>query len=399
MKQTILILSYVGKAAGFVAALNSIPGLDPKTGVIIFFIASLLKDTANRIDDFLTTNFLPSTKGTSTPMVAAAAALLLGGLGLTGCSTASTSGTASAGLPSPTSGGLAVGSKGSSSTQTTSAGGVRWALIQAKIDTALLDVQKASAGLAQSGLVPAGKATDTVNDASTVSNALFTTLGTGTIDPTQAAAVAQSFHSDKATTNYVALGVMGTDLLIGLTKDLIAAGATKSQITAAQTQALVGLPTAVQQGVTAPPPAPASTTYQLHPVARDSAGSLGYSFEPRDQPMLASDPITAVADAVTALADIAKPLLDEHLTQQTDEECTQTMLRIQEAANADQAARGSQLAGLAARLCIDNGYPVGGLGDDESVPMGYVTALLAIAAERRRDTRKANDLVHALTTK
>ena len=71
--------------------------------------------------------------------------------------------------------------------------------------------------------------------------------------------------------------------------------------------------------------------------------------------MLASDPITAVADAVTALADIAKPLLDEHLTQQTDEECTQTMLRIQEAANADQAARGSQLAGLAARLCIDNG--------------------------------------------
>jgi hypothetical protein len=46
-------LSYVGKLAGFVSALNVIPFVDPKTGVIIFAAASLLKDSVNRIGDLL----------------------------------------------------------------------------------------------------------------------------------------------------------------------------------------------------------------------------------------------------------------------------------------------------------------------------------------------------------
>ena len=41
-------LSYVGKFAGLVTALDGIPFVDPKVGVIIFAAASLLKDTANR---------------------------------------------------------------------------------------------------------------------------------------------------------------------------------------------------------------------------------------------------------------------------------------------------------------------------------------------------------------
>jgi hypothetical protein len=52
--QTILLsLSYIAKAAGFVATLNAIPGVSPSTGVIIFFVASLLRDTVDRIGDFL----------------------------------------------------------------------------------------------------------------------------------------------------------------------------------------------------------------------------------------------------------------------------------------------------------------------------------------------------------
>jgi hypothetical protein len=46
-------LSYVGKLARFVSALNVIPFVDPQTGVIIFAAASLLKDTVNRIGDLL----------------------------------------------------------------------------------------------------------------------------------------------------------------------------------------------------------------------------------------------------------------------------------------------------------------------------------------------------------
>jgi hypothetical protein len=53
MPNTLLILSYIAKAAGFIAALNAIPFVSPATGVIIFFSASLLKDTVDRIGDFL----------------------------------------------------------------------------------------------------------------------------------------------------------------------------------------------------------------------------------------------------------------------------------------------------------------------------------------------------------
>ena len=53
MSNILLILSYVTKAAGFVAALNVVPYVAPSTGVIIFFVASLLKDTVDRIGDFL----------------------------------------------------------------------------------------------------------------------------------------------------------------------------------------------------------------------------------------------------------------------------------------------------------------------------------------------------------
>jgi hypothetical protein len=53
MSNILLILSYVAKGAGFIAALNAIPFVPSSDGVIIFFVASLLKDTVNRIGDFL----------------------------------------------------------------------------------------------------------------------------------------------------------------------------------------------------------------------------------------------------------------------------------------------------------------------------------------------------------
>jgi hypothetical protein len=53
MTNILKTLSYVAKAAGFIATLNAIPFVSPTTGVIIFFIASLLKDTVDRVGDFL----------------------------------------------------------------------------------------------------------------------------------------------------------------------------------------------------------------------------------------------------------------------------------------------------------------------------------------------------------
>jgi hypothetical protein len=53
MTNVLLVLSFVTKAAGLIATLNAIPGVSPSEGVIIFFVASLVKDTVNRIGDFL----------------------------------------------------------------------------------------------------------------------------------------------------------------------------------------------------------------------------------------------------------------------------------------------------------------------------------------------------------
>jgi len=53
MSNLLLVLSLVAKAAGFIATLNAIPGVKPADGVIIFFIASLVKDTVDRVGDFL----------------------------------------------------------------------------------------------------------------------------------------------------------------------------------------------------------------------------------------------------------------------------------------------------------------------------------------------------------
>ena len=46
-------LSFAGKVAGFVSALNVIPFVDPAIGVLVFAAASLLKDTVNRIGDLV----------------------------------------------------------------------------------------------------------------------------------------------------------------------------------------------------------------------------------------------------------------------------------------------------------------------------------------------------------
>jgi hypothetical protein len=49
-------LSFVGKLTGLVSALNVIPFVDPAVGVVIFAVASLLKNTVNRIGNLLDDN-------------------------------------------------------------------------------------------------------------------------------------------------------------------------------------------------------------------------------------------------------------------------------------------------------------------------------------------------------
>lgn len=53
MDKAIKYLSLVGKAAGLLGSLQVIPGISPQTSVIVFFVASVIKDLVNRIGDYL----------------------------------------------------------------------------------------------------------------------------------------------------------------------------------------------------------------------------------------------------------------------------------------------------------------------------------------------------------
>ena len=52
MEKALKVLSWVGKAVGLAASIDLTP-MHPKYGPILFFAASLLKDTLNRVGDFL----------------------------------------------------------------------------------------------------------------------------------------------------------------------------------------------------------------------------------------------------------------------------------------------------------------------------------------------------------
>jgi hypothetical protein len=51
--KTLKYLSFFGKIAGLVSALNVIPFVDPKVGVLVFAAASIIKDAVNQIGDLL----------------------------------------------------------------------------------------------------------------------------------------------------------------------------------------------------------------------------------------------------------------------------------------------------------------------------------------------------------
>jgi len=54
MKANLLkYLALIGKITGVIAGLGAIPFVSPQTGVMIFAVASILKDVVNRIGDFV----------------------------------------------------------------------------------------------------------------------------------------------------------------------------------------------------------------------------------------------------------------------------------------------------------------------------------------------------------
>jgi hypothetical protein len=120
--------------------------------------------------------------------------------------------------------------------------------LEPTVVSVLSAIQSASSKLAASGAVPAGKSTDVVNDASTITNALET-INTGAgITPQEATDVAASFKSNASTTGYIQLAAAISDVLVPFVDDLIKSGLTPAQVQTNTTQALVNIPAAVAAG-------------------------------------------------------------------------------------------------------------------------------------------------------
>lgn len=52
-KKALKYQTYIGKLAGFISTMDALTSIDPKLGVVIFAVASPLKDTVNRISDLV----------------------------------------------------------------------------------------------------------------------------------------------------------------------------------------------------------------------------------------------------------------------------------------------------------------------------------------------------------
>ena len=118
--------------------------------------------------------------------------------------------------------------------------------------TALTDLQQQAAKAQASGAVPAGKATNIVNDTSTTTSALETLVTGQPITDGQTSALVASFKLDSTSATYASLGVLVVNGLVSLTDSLIAAGKTQAEVKADQVNYLVNAPTTVQAALTTP---------------------------------------------------------------------------------------------------------------------------------------------------
>lgn len=113
-------------------------------------------------------------------------------------------------------------------------------------------IEKSAQLAKESGLIPAGKASDAVADTNTTANMLETVVTGKAITQSQIDALAASWKMDTATTNWVTIGLPIVQQLIDLTNSLLSRGADSETVKEQQVQLLVHAPTTVEQVLTTP---------------------------------------------------------------------------------------------------------------------------------------------------
>lgn len=97
---------------------------------------------------------------------------------------------------------------------------------------------------------------------------------------------------------------------------------------------------------------------------------------------MAIDPITSIANAISDLAGIAKPFIDSHIAQKYENECKERMAQW----NALIAENNpNHINAFVLCLIADAGQIAGGVGENKSVPLDILNALIAIACGKIKD--------------
>lgn len=110
---------------------------------------------------------------------------------------------------------------------------------------------------------------------------------------------------------------------------------------------------------------------------------------------MALDILTAVANAISAVASDAKPYIDDHLAQKYEQENVQRIEEWQSILNmSDTDSRADLIELFAIKLCNAAGQAIGTMGDNISVPLEALTALVKIASEEIKVQQTLNFALH-----
>lgn len=97
---------------------------------------------------------------------------------------------------------------------------------------------------------------------------------------------------------------------------------------------------------------------------------------------MAIDPITAIANAITGLANIAKPFIDDHIAQKYENEEKE---RLSEWNKLISENNPNHINTFVLRLINDAGHISSGVGENRSVSLDVINALIAITCGKIKD--------------
>jgi hypothetical protein len=100
------------------------------------------------------------------------------------------------------------------------------------------------------------------------------------------------------------------------------------------------------------------------------------------------NPFTALLDVLGSALKFGKPILDRHLATSNEKREKEDIGEWTEVLATSEDKRADRIHSFVTGLLIDCGETPGGLGENVSVPVGYLSALVEVAIKKKRQDRE-----------